>query len=359
VDFELDEDQHALQEAVRDLVDGECPPSLVRAVVEGRDDGNGFWKSLVEADWPGLTVPDDAGGTGASAVELVIALEELGRGADPTPFLATTSQYVPLVRGCVDLGERSTLLAAVAAGGTGAAVYEGIEASRTDDGWSLRGTATEVIDGDRADELAVVVGDDVFVVPAASCSIARRTTFDESFHLAEVTVDGVVVPDGRAAVGVAPAVHRARCEALAGLAATMVGASQRILELVLAHIKDRHQFGVPIGSFQAVKHMAVDAFVSIQRARALHQYAALTVAEDDPRMGTAASMAKAAAGDCQRLVGKHGVQLFGGLGFTWENDLQLYLRRAKVGEPLLGSSSVHRAQVGRDVIATGLQGVSA
>ena len=99
MDFELDDDQHALQEVVRDLVDNECPPELVRAVVEGRDDGSGFWKTLVEAEWPGLTVPEEDGGTGASAVELVIALEELGRGADPTPFLATTSQFVPLVRG--------------------------------------------------------------------------------------------------------------------------------------------------------------------------------------------------------------------------------------------------------------------
>ena len=132
-----------------------------------------------------------------------------------------------------------------------------------------------------------------------------------------------------------------------GLAATRVGASQRILELVLEHVKGRHQFGVPIGSFQAVKHMAVDVFVAVQRARALYQFAALTIAEDDPRRAVAASMAKAAAGDCQRIAARHGVQLFGGLGFTWENDLQLYVRRAKAGELLLGTTSVHRAVVAR------------
>jgi alkylation response protein AidB-like acyl-CoA dehydrogenase len=127
----------------------------------------------------------------------------------------------------------------------------------------------------------------------------------------------------------------------------MVGASQRVLELVLEHVKSRHQFGVAIGSFQAVKHMAVDLYIAIERARALHQFAALAIAEDDPRRTTAASMAKAAAGDCQRIAGLHGVQLFGGLGYTWENDVQIYVRRAKAGELLLGTTPEHRAIVAR------------
>jgi alkylation response protein AidB-like acyl-CoA dehydrogenase len=130
-----------------------------------------------------------------------------------------------------------------------------------------------------------------------------------------------------------------------------VGASQRVLEIVLAHIRDRKQFGVPIGSFQAVKHMAVDMYVAIERARALCHFAGLTLAEDDDRRALAASVAKAAAGDCQRLVARHGVQLFDGLGFTWENDLQIYVRRAKVGEPLLGSAAEHRARAARLVLA--------
>lgn len=149
----------------------------------------------------------------------------------------------------------------------------------------------------------------------------------------------------------AAAEQRARDEAVAGIAATMVGASQRVLELVLAHVKERRQFGVPIGSFQAVKHMAVDMYVAIERARALCHFAGLTVAEDDPRRALAASMAKAATGDCQRLVAQHGIQLFGGLGFTWENDLQIYVRGAKVGEPLLGPTAEHRARAAREVLA--------
>jgi len=359
VDFELDDEQLELQRVVRDIVGRECPPALVRAVVDGSDDGSGLWKTFVQLDWPTLTVPGDDGGMGMSAVELVITLEELGRVADPTPFLATTSQYVPVVRACAHGGPRTELLGAVCAGRTGAVAFaaDAVRARRDGDGWVLDGSAPHVIDGDRADELAVVAGTDqgigVFVVPAGVAAATRTPTFDGAFHLADIELGGVRVGEDRAFVGpaVEDGVARARQEAVTGLAAVTVGASQRVLEMVLGHIKDRKQFGVPIGSFQAVKHMAVDMYVAIERARALCHFAALTIAEDDPRRALGASLAKAAAGDCQRLVARHGVQLFGGLGFTWENDLQIYLRRAKVGEPLLGSTAEHRAGAARLVLA--------
>jgi alkylation response protein AidB-like acyl-CoA dehydrogenase len=361
VDFELDAEQIELQRVVRDVVDKECPPALVRAVVDGRDDGRALWKTYVELDWPGLTVAADDGGTGLSAVELVIALEELGRAADPTPFLGTAGQYVPLVRACAPGGARRELLGAVCAGGTGAAAFaaDEVTARREGDRWLLSGTARRVLEGDRAEQLAVVAslaggdGVGVFAVPRSSTTATRAPAFDGTVHLADVALDGVRVDADRAwtGAGAADGVSRARDEAVAGLAAVMVGASQRVLDLVVGHVRDRRQFGVPIGSFQAVKHMVVDMYVAIERARALCHFAGLTVAEDDPRRALAASMAKAAAGDCQRLVARHGVQLFGGLGFTWENDLQIYVRRAKVGEALLGSSASHRARVARAILA--------
>jgi alkylation response protein AidB-like acyl-CoA dehydrogenase len=361
VDFELDAEQVELQRVVRDVVDKACPPALVRAVVDGRDDGRALWKTYVELDWPGLTVPAEDGGTGLSAVELVIALEELGRAADPTPFLGTAGQYVPLVRECAPGGDvRRSLLGAVCAGGTGAAAFaaDAVTARRDGDAWVLSGTARHVVDGDRAESLAIVAslpeGDvGVFVVPGSSVAATRAPAFDGTVHLGGVDVGGVRVEADRSwtGPGVEAGVARTRDEAVAGLAAVMVGASQRVLDLVVGHVRDRRQFGVPIGSFQAVKHMVVDMYVAIERARALCHFAGLTVAEDDPRRSLAASMAKAAAGDCQRLVARHGVQLFGGLGFTWENDLQIYVRRAKVGEALLGSSAEHRARAARAVLA--------
>ncbi|MGV0801797.1 acyl-CoA dehydrogenase family protein, partial [Mycolicibacterium elephantis] len=129
---------------------------------------------------------------------------------------------------------------------------------------------------------------------------------------------------------------------------TMVGACQRILDLALEHVKQRQQFGVAIGSFQAVQHKAVDMHVATERARALSYFAALTIAEDDPRRRLAAAMAKASAGEAQSVVFRHGLQLFGAMGFTWENDLQFALKRAKAGEHLLGGAAEHRAIIAEE-----------
>jgi alkylation response protein AidB-like acyl-CoA dehydrogenase len=362
MDVELDEEQLQLQRAVREVLERECPPALVRSAVDGADT-DALWKLLVGMELPGLTVSADDGGQGASAVELVLVMEELGAVADPSPLFATAGMYVPLIRECAAAAPRRALLGAVCDGGTGAVVLEpnAVRARRDGDGWVLDGSASYVIDGDRADELAVVAADDdgtgVFVVAAEAVTTPRTPAFDGSLHVADVHLEGARVPAERAIVdaGVARGIARATEEGSTNLAAMTVGACRRILELVVQHVKARRQFGVPIGSFQAVKHMAVDAYVAIERARALVQFAALAVAEDDDRRTIAAAMAKAAAGDAQRITVKHGVQLFGGLGFTWENDLQIYVRRAKAGELLQGGSARHRADVARAVLAQQLE----
>jgi alkylation response protein AidB-like acyl-CoA dehydrogenase len=359
VDFELTDDQEELQAVVREITERECPPSLLRSVIDGKDDDRRLWDTYVGLDWPGLTIAEADGGIGLTAVEQVVTLEELGRVADPTPYFGTTSLFAPLVREMASPQQRGELLGALCQGSTGAAAFATSEvtASRTDDGWTLHGTARCVIDGDRADQIAVVAdgpdGPLAVVVPASAVSAQRLTTFDPTLHAADVTFDGVrVTPAQTLASGREDAVARAREEAVAGLAAMTVGAAQRVFELALDHIRSRHQFGVPIGSFQAIKHMAVDVYVALNRARALVQFAGLAIAEDDPRRTLAASMAKAAAGDAQRLAVKHGVQFFGGLGYTWENDLHLYVRRAKAGELLLGSTHEHRTIVARCALAT-------
>lgn len=368
MDFELTDEQHALQEVVHDLVERDCPATLLRAVFEGKDDGSSFWKTLVENDWPGLAIDEADGGSGATAVELIIAIEQLGWGGDPTPYLATTTQYVPLVQECATDAQRGELLGAICSGGTGAAAFSAdtVSARADGDGWVLSGTAKDVVDADRADRIAVVAatgdGLGVFVVPADAVTITRQPSFDPALHVATVTFDGARVGAEGALTGtddVAASVVRAGELAVTGLSALMVGACQRAFEIVLDHIKQRHQFGVPIGSFQAVKHMAVDVYVVIERARALAQFAALAIAEDDERRNLAPSLAKAAAGDCQRLTAKHGIQLFGGLGYTWENDVQLYVKRAKAGELLFGTTKDHRAQAGRTVIAQSLAAAGA
>jgi alkylation response protein AidB-like acyl-CoA dehydrogenase len=229
---------------------------------------------------------------------------------------------------------------------SGTAVYSGVTAHREGDGWVLDGTAKHVLDGDRAEWLAVVTDAAVFIVSAGEVAgqVSRRRSavFDPVLHVADLTFDGLRVPD---TARVSVDVERARHIALMGMAMTMVGACQRILDLVLDHVRSRHQFGVPIGSFQAVQHKAADMHVAVERARALAYYSALTIAGDDPRRRLAAAMAKAGAGECQSLVFRHGLQLFGAMGFTWENDLQFALKRAKAGELMLGGAAEHRAMI--------------
>lgn len=331
--LEFDEDQRLWQGTVRDVVAKQCSPSLVRSVAEGGAAGavEPLWKVYVDLGWTELHEPE-------TAVELAIVLEELGRATDPTPFLATMTQFAPLV------GERHR-----PDGSTGAAVFSGVTAHRNAAGWVLEGTALHVLDGDRADRLAVVTAAGVFLVDATVVTTRKAAVFDPTLHVADVFFAGVEVPDSaRLRVDV----DRAHHVALAGMAMTMVGACQRILDLALEHVRSRHQFGVPIGSFQAVQHKAADMHVAIERARALAYFAALTIAADDPRRRMASAMAKAAAGECQSVVFRHGLQLFGAMGFTWENDLQFALKRAKAGELMLGGAAQHRAAITEEYLAT-------
>ncbi len=328
--LEFDADQRLWRDTVRDAVAKQCPPTLVRGVAEGDLDPTPLWKVFVDAGWTELTDP-------ANAVELAIVLEELGRATDPTPYLATMTQFAPLAG---DLHDPQH---------TGAAVYDRVTARRDAGGWVLNGTARYVLDGDRAQRLAIVTAAGVFLVGADEAVARRISVFDPVLHVADVTLPSVHVADAdRLPTDPADCRHLA----LTGMAITMVGACQRVLDLALLHVRDRHQFGVPIGSFQAVQHKMADLHVAIERARALSYFAALTSAADDPRRRLAAAMAKASAGECQSLVFRHGLQSFGAMGFTWENDVQFALKRAKAGELMLGDAAEHRAMIAEEWHAT-------
>lgn len=278
MEFEFDDDQRLLQRVVRETV------TKSRSLPEKQ-----LWDTYLELGW--LDAPP---------VELAIVLEELGYVADPTPFLATATWFAPL--------------AGRLPRGSGTAVFDG--------------EGRFVLDADRADEVALRTSEGVVVLDGKDVGAERVSVFDPTLHVAHVKAPDLVadVPE----------------LALMGLAISTVGSCRRILDLVVAHVKQRHQFGVPIGSFQAVKHKAADMYVAIERARALAYFSALTIAEDDPRRAKAATMAKAAAGDCQRLCFQSGFQLFGAMGYTWENELQIHLKRAKAGDLLLGTAAVHR-----------------
>ena len=370
MELEFTNDQEELRDGVRSMLVRECPMSLVREIVEKGTSGDGLWKQMVELGWPALTIAEDHGGLGLGTIELAVVVEELGRVVAPGPYLSTVTQFAAIVREAGSAAQQGRFLAGVADGSsTGAlAVAEpGVAfdpgqvtatATPSGDGVSLRGTKTAVLGGTSADEVAIVArldgttGDDgvgVFVVPNTDLTITALNALDASRDLATIELDGVHVPSDRVLGSPGPqtalAVRRAVEEAVVALALENVGVCQRILDVTLEYAKHREQFGVPIGSFQAIKHKFADMLVALERARATAYFAALTIAEDDARRALAASTAKVAAGDCERLLSKEGIQIHGGIGYTWEHDMHLYVRRAKTNSLLLGTAADHRARI--------------
>jgi alkylation response protein AidB-like acyl-CoA dehydrogenase len=370
VHLEFTPEQDELRDGVRTVLTGECPMSLVREVVEKGATVDALWSRMVALGWPALTAPETAGGLGMGAVELAVVVEELGRAVAPGPFVPTVTQFAPVVAEAGSPEQQERFLGAVAAGEcTGAlalveasgAVDPGrLAATAEPDGTSyvLRGTKTMVVEAATADEIVVVArrpgtdgdaGIGAFVVPQGDVGVEPVAALDGSRPLARVTLDGARTgPDrvlGEPGPATAAAIRRAVELAVTVLAIETVGTAQTIFDVTLEYAKQREQFGVPIGSFQAIKHKFADMLVSLERARATSYFAALTIAEDDDRRALAASMAKAAAGDCAARLAQEGIQIHGGIGYTWEHDMHLYVRRAKSNSLLLGNAAQHRARV--------------
>ena len=370
MELEFSAEQDDLRDGVRAVLARECPMSLVRAVVEDGAVPEALWKQMVELGWPALTVPEELGGLGLGTVELAVVVEELGRVDAPGPFMSTVCQFAPAVRELGDDRAQRRFLPEVASGAiTGAlAVTEpgrrtdpaAVEATATRDGgaWTLSGTKSAVLGGDAADELVVVArepgthGDEgvlALVVPRDAVGVTPSRAFDPTRGLATVDLSGARVEDdrrlGEPGPATAAALRRALEEATVSLAVEVVGTCQTILDVTLDYAKQREQFGVPIGSFQAIKHKFADMLIALERARATAYFAALCQAEDDAGRALATSTAKVAAGDCQQRMAKEGIQIHGGIGYTWEHDMHLYVRRVKTDAQLLGTADEHRARI--------------
>lgn len=374
MDLEFTPEQHDLRDAVRSVLERECPPTLVRELVEtgNRTALTSLWDRMRSLDWPALTVAEEHGGLGLGAVELAVLCEELGRVVAPGPLVPTVTQFLPAVREA-DGDRAGRWQSAVAAGDvTGTlAVAEGgrsdpasVTTTLESDGDRVRlhGEKTYVCEAGHVDEIAVAarvegsVGLDglvLTVVPAAECAVQPVRPLDGTREYATVVLDGVEVEadrvlgaDGSAGPGLVRAVE----EATVAAALETLGTCQTILDMTVAYAKEREQFGRPIGSFQAVKHKLSDMLVAVERARATAYFAAACIAEDDRRRATAVSVAKAAAGDCQRLVAQEGIQLHGGIGYTWEHDLHLFVKRAKSGDAVWGTAADHRARLARTLV---------
>jgi acyl-CoA dehydrogenase len=338
----------ALRGVLREFLTGMSAPEEVRrhmASARGYDEA--VWRRLAtEIGVPGLVIPEEYGGSGFAFTEVAVALEEAGRALLCAPLLPTLlASYALLLGGEPAICAR--YLPDIAAG-TRTATVVGLDGGptvrSTVDGWAGYGTADGVLDGYAADLLLVlapVAGTTgLFVAAEEGLTRTPQQVLDGTRRQARVALDGTpLTPAGRLCLDDLLDIGRA------ALAAEQVGGAGHALDATVSYVGQRHQFGRPIGSFQAVKHRLADLLVELEAARSAAAYATACVTARSPDLALAASAARVVCSATYRLATAEYVQLHGGTGFTWEHPAHLYLRRAHGAEVLFGAPDEHRARV--------------
>ncbi len=344
VDFELSEDQVALQEAARGLLDDRADHEHVRAhLSSGHPFDAGLWRSMAEQGWLGVTLPEDAGGLGAGWVEAAVLLEEVGRHTAPVPFLPSLLALDTLAAS----GGHDHWVDALATGDRIGCVGwsrdpDALVAERAGDGWTVSGRLGPVEGASVAEVAVVVASGSVFAVDLAAVGRpAREPAMDITRTLSWLSFDrtpAVHLGDDELAVGLLD-------RGAVGSSAEMLGGGGRVLELAVQYAKDRIQFDQPIGSFQAIKHRCADMVVDVEGMRSSTWYAAWALSAGEGDASIAASTAKIWSSDAAKRVMASGLQVHGGIGFTWEHDLHLYLKRSQFDRVSYGDAAYHRQRL--------------
>ena len=364
MEFALDDEQQALQAAVRDALADRAPSSYVRAMV---DDPVGVsdevWATMVDLGWVGLLVPEAQGGSGRGLLEMMVVLEEMGRLPLPGPFLSSAVLATLAARG-LGLTDRLAALAAGTARGTVAIDEDGhgdavdrirTRASRKSGQWRLTGTKSVVLDGCSADWVLVPArtqqGIGTFVLEGPRGEPVRE--LDVTRRVARLELDDVpaapVGPDGdHTAIW-----KRVVDDAAVALCAETLGSMEQAFDLAVEYAKVRVQFDRPIATFQAIKHKSAEMLERVELSRVGVHYAAWTSDADEPNRAEAAAMAKAFVGPAANEVCGEAIQIHGGVGFTWECDAHLHFRRAKANDLLLAYSGTWLHKVADSFLATG------
>ena len=371
MNFGFTEEQELLRAEVRKFLDQNCNLDEVRKLAES-DEGFGrpLWDRMAELGWVGLRLPDAHGGVGLGWVDLVVVLEETGRTLFPSPLVATQLAAVAIERaGSAEqqarwlpgIGDGTTIGTFALLERSDSLAPEGValEGKPDGDGFALHGEKLFVLFASQADLLVVAFRSgaaadaiSLAVVPsdAPGLGIERLPTIDDTVRMGRVRFDGVPVPADAIlgeAGGAWPTIeHVVDCGALCATA-EMVGAAEGVHALTVDYAKQRIQFDKPIGQFQGVKHPLASAFVDIESFKSLAYYAAWTLDESPDEAPLAVSRAKAYASDSFPRFGIDAIQLHGGIGYTWEYDAQLYLKRAKWARPLFGDADHHFERIAR------------
>jgi alkylation response protein AidB-like acyl-CoA dehydrogenase len=327
MNFDLTDDQRAIQRTARDFLADAYPAAEVRRLAY--ETPRGFtdegWAAMCELGWPALLVPEEHGGLGLGVVELAVVQEELGAALAPSPFLSTVAAAAVIADAGSD-EQRERWLPALAAGEARGAVATVLD----DAGW------TAVPDADGADVI-VVRENDAWSLTADTSAEAVEA-LDATRRLWRVRAEGDLEPlpgEGERAFDVVAV----------ALAAESVGVARRAMDMAVQYAKEREQFGRPIGAYQAISHACAQMLLEVEGARSTTLYAAWAL-DHEPESGQlAASMAKAYASDAGWRVPAAALQVHGGIGFTWEHDLHLWLKRGKANAYVWGDSRAHRTRV--------------
>lgn len=320
MDFELNEDQISLQKAAREFLSKECTSTVVRTAFEGPDGAAAeLYKKMADLGWLALAVPEDRGGLGMGLVELAVLVEQLGYFDAPGPFFSTAGLAIPaLLRLKAD-----DLLDPLLDGSRTATVILDPEF---------------VLDGQLVDAFVVVQDDEARWVESSEAGIAPHKTLDGTRRTATVTVP----KDAGRALGDASELDPVVDAATALLSTESVGGMQKVLDMTVDYAKVRTQFGRLVGSFQVVKHRLADALLLTESSRSAAYYAAWANDAGANDASFATSVAKAYISDAYEWVAGQGIQLHGGIGYTWEHDAHLWFKRAVTNAQLLGSAEHHR-----------------
>jgi alkylation response protein AidB-like acyl-CoA dehydrogenase len=358
--FGLSESQEFLKDSARKFFAGECPSAEIRRLMETATAyDESLWGKLTDQGYTGIIFPEEYDGVGLGKVELMLLMEEAGRALLPGPFFSTVVLAGSVLEALCTTEDKKKYLAPICRGEVRSTVAL-LEASAS---WNLRdvrlsasngkltGKKVFVPDAAVANFLIVVASNGVFVVDsrANGLKISPMSGMDLTRKLYAVDFDNTPAEE----IGSTKNLPRAFDIATAALAAELVGGMQRTLDLAVDYAKTRKQFGKPIGMFQAVQHQCADMYLETESARSAVYYAGWALEENTPDAATAVSIAKMYASDAGRTVGNRGIQIHGGMGFTWENDIHLYYRRAKASETAFGDATFHRERIAAQVIDSG------
>lgn len=360
MEFGLSESQEFLKDSARKFFAGECPSAEMRRLMETDTAYDAaLWVKITEQGYTGIIFPEECGGVGLGKVELMLLMEEAGRALLPGPFFSTVVLAGSVLEAVATPAHKNKYLAPICRGEVRATVAlleaggswnpQDVRLSGTDG--KITGEKLFVTDAAIADFLVVVARDGVFVVDskAGGLKISAMSSMDLTRKLYAIEFKNTPAEK----IGSTTNLPRAFDIATAALAAELVGGMQRTLDMTVEYAKTRKQFGKPIGMFQAVQNQCADLYLETESSRSAVYYAGWALQENSPDAATAVSIAKMYASDAARTVGNRGIQVHGGMGFTWENDLHLYYRRAKASETAFGDATFHRERIARLVIDEG------